>query len=256
LKRYTLKVQPLDDSVKLEDFEQILDDFLLRSQPPLLYRLGEISKSESGGILAEIDAEAKKDELEGRLRALESKLPLKVEGLGWGRITGKTQTPRPDPSPLTFTIGKRFDTIRYILLPVILAAFIIAAILWWRPGKGGMVDFVFLAFYIVWLALWNDTPLDFRLMMKRIDCLPGELVLTYRLRKKVVHVKWTDIWGLEMKGRTCILSTDSNPVRFHIPESQGVKGLEALTGAIAERANLNNVDTGFGKVLFKRYEAP
>ncbi len=255
LKRYTLKVQPLEDSVTRADFKTALEELLLRAQPSLTYRLGAIEKTASGSILAEIASDAKKDVLALRLQMLESRLPVRVEGLGWGWVTTEAQNPPADPNPVMFPLDKKFDVVRYLLLlslPLVVIALIIARSFFHQPDG---LELILYPLYVVWLFSMNETPLDFRLYARQIDCLPGELVLTYWFRKEASRMSWENIWGLEMKGRVCHIYNTSGPkVRFHL--RSGLKDADGLIRAIAQRAGLNNVDPGLGRVLYKRYEAP
>ncbi len=266
MRRYTLKVQCLQEPVSPADLKPVLEEVLLRTQPPLIYRLGTISQPEGGILLAEVASDAKKDFLETRLKVLESKLPVKIETLGWGWIAGKEPAPASGLAPATFMVGRKLLLLRYILLLCLLSALIVGVVLWGRLDRQGPLtpltfEWILLAIYTACLFLWNSVPLNFRLIPKQIDCLPDELVVTYQFRKKPIHLKWQDIWGLETRIRVMVITTNQKPVRFFIPYPSNHKSTDALKWdaliqAIAQRADLNNVDAGIGLVSYKRYEAP
>ena len=118
-----------------------------------------------------------------------------------------------------------------------------------------ILDYAYYAVFLVWLFSLNETPLDIRLYVQKIDCELAKLVVTYILRKKTLQMNWETIWGLEYKnGMYTIYRSDSKPIRFLIQNN--VKDKEAVLMAITQRASLNNVESGIGKVVYKRYDAP
>ncbi len=260
MNRYTLKAQCLDHSVAEMEIKSALDDLFRQTMPKVKYRLNRIHKMNSGIVLVEIASSANKDLLESRLKALDSRLPIRVEALGWGWVAGSKPHAVTEAIPMTFQLGTIWDLVRYALLLIFTAAEIALPFLKpWIKNQKSLVDLTFFAIFAIlaiWMFLSNNTPLDFRLFAKQADCLPAELVLTYRFRMKPVHLKWEDICGLKIEGHNCILTTNQRKSRFYISSILKIHNMNRFIKTIAQQAALNEVNYEIGQELYKRYDAP
>jgi hypothetical protein len=261
LNRYTLKVRVLDNSVTADSLRLAIDNILLRVQPSVTYRLGQVASVDPNHIFAEISSDGGKDFLELRLKSLEAKLPVAIEKLGWGWIIhnvlspGNAQASLPEMKPVSFLLGGKIFPSRYILVQSLTLMLVVLLIGRFYLTKWDALEWVYYAVFMGWIILLNETPLDFRLLAKKIDCDPTELIVTYWFRKKPVRLSWDSISGLRFKGTTCFIDHQNGykPIRFHI--SNAFKGRDELIETITRRASLNDVETGISR-FYKRYEAP
>lgn len=268
MEKYTLKVKVLDSSVTVADLRMAVENVLLRLHPRITYHFGAIAPLDPDYMLVEIVSEAKKDLLESHLRAIESKLSVSVEKLGWGWIVDTPSRPKgersyqqdplvaiePKTVPCSFLLEKKALWLRSLLilvLTIVLTVLLIVRIyLEWLS-----ILCVYYVVFIVWLFSLSEMPLNLRLFVNKVACEPSELVVTYLFGKRIIRMNWETIWGLEDKNGVCVIyhGTDK-PTRFLI--GAGFHDKNTLLKTIVHKASLYHVETGIGWMMYKRYEAP
>ena len=270
MKKFTLTVHRLDDSVTISGLRTAVENVLLRLHPKITYRLGATTTIGSDVMLIEIAADSAKELLESHLKAIEKALPVTVERLGWGWIAEDVSTPAHTP-PLRqdARIADDYETVsgailweqgmlpfRYLLtvsLGILLLALLVTRHYLYELL---LLDVTYYAIFIaiVWLFLLPQTPLNIRLHAKKVECDQVELAVTYWDKRKTVRIKWETMWGLDYSdAKYTIRYGDNRSIRFFVHRDTTKT---AIFEAIVHRAALNEVESGIGWALYRRYDAP
>ncbi len=261
MKKYTLQVEALDDSVTSERLKTAIENVLLRLHPRITYHLGLVSNISSSFFLAEIASEGKKELLESYLHSIQEQLPVRVERLGWGWIAKAAIHLSKNHAPLqsevktqSFLPNTKVFPFRYIFSISLIFALILFLIVRFYFDQLSFLDNAYQIVFVFWLFSLIEIPLDIRLYVQKIDCERTELVVVYSFKKKTIRMRWDTIEGLEYKNMLCILyRKDSSPVRFYV--NNGFKEKYAMLATITQMASLNEVESGVSKAVYKRYEA-
>lgn len=259
MKKYTLQVEALDDSVTVEVLKRAIEDILLHLHPRITYHLGFISKSSPNSFLAEIASDGKKELLEAYLHTLQDKLPVRAQQFGWGWIVEDSPLhPTPQQSEVetrSFSPNINVFPLRYLLSISLLFALVLFLAIRFYFDQLRFLDSAYQILFIFWLVSLIEIPLDIRLYVQKIDCDQNELILKYSFKEKTIHMPWETIEGLERQNMMYIIRRRNNPpVRFYI--NNGFKEKDALLSMITQRASLHEVETGVSKVIYKQYGAP
>jgi hypothetical protein len=261
LKKYTLQVEALDDSVTADHLKTAIENILLRLHPRITYHLGLVSNTGSSSFFAEIASDGKKDLLEAHLHNIQDKLPVRVERLGWGWITkdamnlSKDHAPQPSEAKArSFLLNANVFPLRYILSISLILALLLVLIARFYFDWSLFLDSAFQFLFTIWLFSTTEIPLDIRLYVQHIDCDLAELVVVYSFKKKTICMSWETIEGLEYQNMIYMIHRRDNiPIRFYM--NKGFKERHALLATITQRASLNEVESGIGKAVYKRYDA-
>jgi hypothetical protein len=262
LKKYTLQVEALDDSVTVNEIRIAIEDILLHLQPRITYRLGLVSNISSNSFLAEIASDGKKELLDAYLRTIQDKLPVRVGQFGWGWIAKEAIDYSINHAPQqpevvdtrSFLPNTNVFPLRYILSISLMFVLILFLIIRFYLDQLLFLDNAYQILFILWLILLIEIPLDIRLYVKKINCELTELVVMYSFKKKTIRMSWETIDGLERRDTIYIIyRRNDSPLRFYI--NNGFKEKHAMLTTITQKASLNEVETGVSKAVYKRYEA-
>lgn len=261
MKKYTLQVEALDDSVTVNELRAAIEDILLHLHPRITYHLGLVSNISSNSFLAEIASDGKKELLEAYLHTIQDKLPVRVQQFGWGWIAMDAMDRSINQAPLqsdvqtrSFLPNANVFPLRYFLSISLLFALILYLIIRFYLDQLLFLDNAYQLLFIFWLISLIEIPLDIRLYVQKIDCDLTELVVMYSFKKKAIRMSWETIEGLECRNTIYIIYRRNNtPVRFYI--HNGFKEKHSMLTTIRQLASLNEVETGVSKAVYKRYEA-
>lgn len=272
MKRYTLKFTILDREVTVDPLKAQLEKILLRLHPRIIFKMGQLIKTEQGIILALFTADGKMELLETSLRDTKWKLPVEFESMGWGWLidpihgtpgSGEGFIVETDPlaqvvpvvEPIEFRFNQWKLLGRYLYLIVFTLVMILLLIANAIHTHSPLLQWIYVLGFTVWLFSLNDVPINPRAYATRIVCTLDNLEIYYDWRRKSVQLDWEHIWGMDYADPLSRIYSDDGVSRFVLSERYGFKEKKMVLKTIVTRASLNYIEGNIRAVVYKRFDA-
>lgn len=275
--KYTAQFHLLDQETSQAQLKQSISDALAWAKRPIVFTLGQIEVADSGQCQVEIASDAREDTLDALLKGVESRLPVRFVGLGWGWLLTKSPEqpasigirPRVHNDPYA-AVAPQDENIRiytpspwrkagWVLSITLLAIFILfIGLIIFDPNFSTFLDEyqnpVGLASLLIWVIfLSTESPIPPWSIANRIRCTPDALELKYWLRPGWTHIPWKEILSLDISYSGVTLWAGNKKYKFILGQDTHHQSL--LVKTILERASLNHVGGNLGQSFYKRFDA-
>lgn len=269
MKRYTLKIRLLDNSVAVDGLRTAIDDHLIRLHPRITYHLGRVISVDPQSVVVEIATDGNKELIVTHLKKIEEAMPVAIDRVAWGWSADEKasdharylkQDPlsdiKPDIGQVKYEMSKQTLVYRYVFMVAFTIALLTLLVTKFYMDRSLALDMTYTLVFVIWLFLLSEIPLDIRRYVEKIECGQTNLEITSWIRGKSVKMDWQEIWGMEYSYRECKLYSNKKTVRVLLNAGNVLKGKENMLKTIVERSSLNFVETNFVKTVYKRYDAP
>jgi len=249
-----------------------VEQVLLRLHPRITYKIGQVTESAAGLMLAQIMVDGKRELLVKALKSKQWNLPVHFEGLTWGWmmenedatfLASATTAINVDPlagmeavdETREFPLSKRRLWLRYISMIVFTMVWIALLIANALHTNSPVLEGIYIVSFAIWLISLNETPFDLRVYANKIALGRTGLEVTYWYRKGAFHVDWQDIWGLDYSNSVCEVHNNGGRLRFLVSERFGCKEKKVVLKTIVRKSELHYVEGNSMVQMYRRAEA-
>jgi hypothetical protein len=276
MKRFTARFRTQPPAPDPDQMRKAIVEALLRTPMPVAFHIERVDiRGDEARV--EIASDATREALQGSLVGVESRLPVRLESLGWGWPVSEASSPeadtgsshRQDPfrnaipqaEPEKVYLYSKANTVKMVLSCLTYASplLVIGLILSNSPWAGFYeqneltIQFLWVG-YITFVAFMGVYRFPTR-WPRWVKVNAQGMAVKHWLQPDVRKVDWKDIETLEMGNGQLVLRGRGRSMRFFTDGLAGKEALPMLVRTVAERAGLNFVESAVEKAVYRRFES-